>query len=122
VNVFLSAADVFVLSTKNEGFGICVVEAACMGLPIVATALGPLIELKSSGLGISLVKPGDVQSLRDAILMMSDPRVRESVGQGNSDKARSLFSIERTADEYLNIYSRLAMPASGVSVVAAVSG
>ena len=122
VNVFLSAADVFVLSTKNEGFGICVVEAACMGLPIVATALGPLIELKQSGLGISLALPGNVQSLRDAILMMSDPGVRASVGQGNSHKARSLFSIERTADEYLNLYSRLTMPASQASVVAAISG
>jgi glycosyltransferase involved in cell wall biosynthesis len=122
VNVFLSAADVFVLSSKNEGFGICVVEAACMGLPIVATALGPLIELKQSGLGISLAKPGNVDSLREAILMMSDSGVRESVGQGNSDTARSLFSIERTADEYLSIYTRLAMPATGARMVAAVSG
>ena len=120
--MYLSAADVFVLSTNYEGFGICVVEAACAGLPIVATALGALVELKQSGLGISLVRPGDVQSLRDAILMMSDSGIRERVGQGNSDKARALFSIERTADEYLNLYSRLAMPASRVSVVAAISG
>jgi glycosyltransferase involved in cell wall biosynthesis len=121
LKVFLSAADVFVLSTRNEGFGICVVEAACAGLPIVATALGPLVDLENAGLGIALVKPGDAQSLRDALLMMSDPRVRKSVAQGNSDKARSLFSIERTADEYFSIYSRLAMPASRASAVVAIS-
>lgn len=120
VNIFLAAADVFVLSTRNEGFGICVVEAACAGLPIVATALGPLVELENAGLGICLVKPGDVQSLRDAILMMSDPGVRESVGLGNSEKARSIFSIERTADEYLSIYARLVMPASRAGVIPAV--
>jgi len=68
------------------------------------------------------VKPGDVQSLRDAILMMSDSKIRERVGQGNSDKARSLFSIERSADEYLDIYSRLAMPACQASIVPAISG
>ncbi len=121
LNVYFSAADVFVLSTNYEGFGICVIEAACAGLPIVATALGALIELKQSGLEISLVKPGNVESLRDAILMTSDPRIRENVGRHNSDQARSLFSIERTSDEYLSIYSQLAIQATEESWVEAVS-
>ena len=107
LNAYLSAADVFVLSTVNEGFGISLVEAATAGLPIIATGLGPITELRDSGLGVWLVKRGDVDSLSQAIAAMSDPGIRNAYAKGNSETARVLFSIERTAGEYLNIYSRL---------------
>lgn len=121
LGTYFAAADVFALSTRCEGFGISVVEAAYAGLPIVATALGPIVDLENAGLGISLVEPRDVQSLSNALLAMSDPGVRQEFACGNSERARTLFSIERTADEYLGIYSRLLVPASRPGALAAVS-
>ncbi len=121
LGVFLAAADVSVLSTRNEGFGICVVEAASAGLPIIATARGPIVDLERAGLGIALVQPGNVQSLAEAISMMSDPAIREKYARGNSQKARALFSIERTADEYMDIYLRLSLPQSQARILQAFS-
>jgi glycosyltransferase involved in cell wall biosynthesis len=107
IDTYLAAADAFVLSTNNEGFGISVIEAAYSGLPIIATNLGPIAELKRSGIGIALAEPNNVISLRDQILSMRDPEERARLAKNNREVTRSAYSIERVVDQYLAIYSRL---------------
>jgi glycosyltransferase involved in cell wall biosynthesis len=107
ISVYLSAADIFVLSTCNEGFGISVIEACCAGLPVVATALGPLKDLHQAGLNLVLTKPGDVESLRDSLLSLANPTTRMCLGRQLRDLAPLLFSMERTARQYLAVYDEL---------------
>jgi glycosyltransferase involved in cell wall biosynthesis len=60
------AADVFVLPTLFEGYGMVVAEAIARGLPVIASRTGAIPDLVSTDAGI-LVPPGDVQALAEAL-------------------------------------------------------
>lgn len=106
INGLLAASDIFVLSSHNEGLPISVIEACCAGIPVVATEVGGLPDLRSIGLDVVLTKPRDRCSLQDALLALADPLRRQSLSRQLEEHARTLFSIERTAEQYLALYQR----------------
>ena len=59
-------ADVFVLPTRYEGYGMAVAEALARGLPVVSTATGAIHDLVGDEAGI-VVPPGDLPALVDAL-------------------------------------------------------
>lgn len=75
-------ADVFVLPSYWEGYGIVFLEAMARGLPVVSTTAGAIPEVvcdKQTGL---LVAPGDVQALAAALRqLLKDADLRQSLGQ-----------------------------------------
>jgi glycosyltransferase involved in cell wall biosynthesis len=80
--VHYDRADVFVLPTLYEGYGMVVAEALARGLPIVATATGAIAELVGDEAGL-LVPPGDVEALTAALSqVVADPHVRERITRG----------------------------------------
>lgn len=107
VHELLAAADIFVLSTHTEAFPISVIEACCMGIPVVATEAGGLADLPRLGLQVVFAKPENVSSLRDALLSLLDPQRRQLLGRSLRERARLLFDIRATADRYQSVYDCL---------------
>jgi len=103
----LCASDIFVLSSHNEGLPISILEACCAGLPVIATEVSGLTDVRDAGLDLVLTKKEDVDSLRDALLSLTDPLRRQSLGRELRERATQLFSIERTAESYLSLYREL---------------
>jgi len=68
-----AAADVFVLPSRAEGFGVALVEAMATGLPVVATRSGGPEDIVRSGDGV-LVAPDDVRALADGIATLVEHR------------------------------------------------
>jgi glycosyltransferase involved in cell wall biosynthesis len=76
------AADVFVLATRQETYGMAVADALACGLPVVATRTGAIPELVGDGAGL-LVPVGDTPALVDALTRVLDDaelRARLAVG------------------------------------------
>lgn len=72
------AADLFVLATRHEGYGMAFAEALAHGLPIVATAAGPVADLVPARAG-ALVPVDDAVALRVALAgLIRDPAARAS--------------------------------------------
>ncbi|RIK56283.1 MAG: hypothetical protein DCC57_03580 [Chloroflexi bacterium] len=70
VDKYLHLADIFLLASQHEGFGVPVVEAMAAGVPVVASASGALPWVLDAGSGESaglLFPPGDVEALAHAI-------------------------------------------------------
>jgi glycosyltransferase involved in cell wall biosynthesis len=75
-------ADLFVLPTLHEGYGMAVAEALARGLPVVGTATGAIADLVGPSAGL-LVPPGDHEALARALaLLLGDAHVREQLTHG----------------------------------------
>jgi len=100
----MAAADVFVLPSLSEAFGLSVLEAMASGTPVVSTRTpGPSAVIKDGVNGI-LVPAGDPLSLAEAIVrVLSDGNLSESLRSNGPELARK-FSLEATARKVLEIY------------------
>ena len=76
------SADLFVLATHFEGYGMAVAQALAHGLPIVSTRTGAIEALVPTDAGL-LVEPGNGTALRDALSqVLADPNLRQSLAAG----------------------------------------
>lgn len=90
-------ADIFVLPSLYEGYGMAFAEALAFGLPIVGTHAGAVPEVVPASAGI-LVAPSDVQQLREALhKILADTACRTALQQGAREAASKLQRWDGTA-------------------------
>jgi glycosyltransferase involved in cell wall biosynthesis len=93
-----AVADVFVLATQQETYGMAVAEALAYGLPVVATMTGAIPDLVGDAAGL-LVRVGDKPALIDALTrVIEDPVLRSRLSQGAS-RARERLPTWDTASD-----------------------
>jgi len=104
----LSQADIFVLSSDYEGFGLVVAEAMAAGLPVIATAIGGIPEILEGGRAGILVPPKDVDALAKAIVELArDEKKRAELSDYGRKLVAERFDIRRTVREYEKLYLEL---------------
>lgn len=109
---YMLAADIFVLPSREEPFGLVLGEARVAGCAVIGTAVGGIPELLEFGRAGILVDRGDIDALSDAMLMLVDnEKARLSWARkaaGNVD----WLSIERTMKETDVVYSECGVPSA----------
>jgi glycosyltransferase involved in cell wall biosynthesis len=86
----IGSSDVFVLNSTYEGLSHLLIEAASLGVPIVATSVGGNPEVVTDGVSGLLVPPGDPEALAKALKRMStDSTLREKLRAGALESART---------------------------------
>ncbi|MDQ0315993.1 glycosyltransferase family 4 protein [Amorphus orientalis] len=91
------AANIFVISSRYEGYGMVVTEAIAHGLPIVGTAAGALTETIPDAAGLK-VPPDDEAALAKALeRLIGDPALRGDLAAGTRDAAGRLPKWSATA-------------------------
>ncbi|MGP1416954.1 glycosyltransferase family 4 protein [Prevotella fusca] len=102
-------SSIFVLSSRDEAFGLVLTEAEACGLPIVAfdCPSGPR-ELMEDGRNGYLVSPvGNVKDLASSIIkLMSDSSLRQKMGQRSLELSER-FKIEKISKEWVKFYKNL---------------
>ncbi len=99
---YMSAADVFVLSSVHEGFGLVLIEAMACGCPVVSTDCesGPA-EILENGTHGSLVPVGDSNAMAIAINEMID----EPIDSKKLTERADDFEINTTIRRYVEVFS-----------------
>lgn len=108
VRDYLSVMDLHVLPSFTEGLPNVVLEAACMGIPTVATAVGGTPECVVDGETGILVPAGDPVQLAEAILRVTgDEEMRKKLGLNAARYVRQRFSFEHRVKKIISLYDEI---------------
>jgi len=100
-----AAMDVCVLSSRNEGTPVALIEAMQAGRPIIATRVGGVPDVVADGDTGLLVGPGDVEALAGAMATLArDPALRSRLGQLGRERTARQFGSERLVDDIATLY------------------
>ncbi len=103
----LKQATVAAFPSLYEGFCVAAVEAMAAGLPVVASDIDVLREVVGDP-GV-FVDPEDADALAEAIgALLAEPGRRERLAAEARERARTTFSLDRTAREYCKVYKQVA--------------
>jgi glycosyltransferase involved in cell wall biosynthesis len=102
--MYYRAADLFVLPSLSEGFGLVLLEAGINSLPLIVSDLPVFKVLVRDGYNGLFSKKGDVEDLANKILcLLKDENIAVEMGK-NSKKLALTYSWDKTANETLKLY------------------
>ncbi len=104
---YYSLADLFVLSSIREGFGIVLIEAMTAKLPIVATDIPGVNEVVKDGVTGKLVDKNAPKQIANAVQTIQKECLEEEYGANGYTRAFDEFSAENSVFEYKSLYSKM---------------
>ena len=107
VNTLLSATDLLLMSSKNEGMPVVIVEAALKGVPTAATNVGGISEFISD-LHTGLLLDPDIASMTKKLAdVIKNPNMLTQLSRGSHDLALDKYSVKQMVHEHKNLYKKL---------------
>ena len=101
----LASADVFVLPSRSEAFPNAVLEAMAAGLPVVASAVGGILEVVQDGQTGLLVPPGRPDALAEGLCrLMTDRDLSLRLAGAGRALVEARYSFERMVSALENLY------------------
>jgi glycosyltransferase involved in cell wall biosynthesis len=108
VGELLSASDIFVLPSHQEGFSNALLEAMAARLPVIATAVGGNSDAVVDNETGVMVPPRDPRALGTAILQLADDaELRDRAGEAGRRRVEQHFSLSACVDRYEVLYRAL---------------
>ncbi len=103
----LSLMTVFAAPSRQEGFGLAIVEAMAAGVPVVASDTGGPAEIIENGKTGLLIPVGDADALEQAIdSLLSDPGKASRIAQAGRQLACQKFDINRVTGQMEELYEK----------------
>jgi N-acetyl-alpha-D-glucosaminyl L-malate synthase BshA len=103
----LASADLFLLPTSSESFGLSALEALACGVPVVGTRSGGLPEVVRDGETGALCDVGDVAGMAAAaIALLGDADRWQAASTLAAADARTRFSLDEVVGQYEDFYTR----------------
>lgn len=112
----LAGADLFLLPSETESFGLSALEALACGVPVVASDVGGLPEAVRDGETGVLCPVGDVEGMADASIQLLSDRARwQAMSTAAAHDARARFSLDAIVGQYEALYRDAVAQAAPVS-------
>ncbi len=104
----LPLADVFLLPSSSESFGLVALEAMSAEVPVVASNIGGLPEVVEHGVTGFLHDPRSTDGFVSSVLrLLGNERLRRSMGKRARQTARERFNVDDIVDQYVKVYDSL---------------
>ena len=108
VGAFYRIADLFVMSSVQEGLGTAVLDALALAKPVVATNSGGIPEIIRDGETGRLVASADPAALAEGIIeLLSKPERAERMARRGRELVRQKFSIDAMVDKNIEVYQQI---------------
>lgn len=99
--------EICVACSRQEGFGLVVLEAFACGTPVIATRIGAWPDLVDEQVG-ALIDVGDTDALAAELdRLLSDPQLTKRMGRAARQRVKERHGIEREALAIIEIYKKL---------------
>jgi len=104
----LAQADLLLLPSETESFGLVALEAMACSVPVLASRVGGLPEVIADGVSGRLFEVGDVNAFATAAIdLLQNPERRRAMGAAGRARAESEFSKERVVERYVDYYRKV---------------
>jgi L-malate glycosyltransferase len=108
ISDYLSVADLLMLPSQTESFGLAALEALACEVPVIATRVGGLVEVVLEGENGYLVEVGDIESMATrAVELLEDDAKRRRMGERGRQWALEHYNTERVIPQYIDLYQRV---------------
>ncbi len=105
---YLAVADVFLLPSEEESFGLAALEAQACEVPVVATRVGGLPEVVADKESGFLSDIGDTEKMSDDVIkVLSDEESHRAFGLRGRELAISRYSSELVIPQYIKFYEKI---------------
>jgi glycosyltransferase involved in cell wall biosynthesis len=106
---YLKSADAFIMSSLYEGMPITAIEAMSMGLPVICTPAGGLVDMIKPGINGFIADDFTEEALLEQVynFLNADDETLAKIRENNIREFREKYSIERCASEYLRLYKQI---------------
>jgi N-acetyl-alpha-D-glucosaminyl L-malate synthase BshA len=105
---YLCAADVLLLPSEQESFGLAALEAMACEVPVVASRVGGVPEVVDDGETGFLSDVGDIDKMADdAARLLADEKFRSDMGRRARESAISRYNTDLVIPRYIEFYEKV---------------
>ena len=106
IGAILSASDIAVLCSDNEGIPLTLIQASQAGLPIVSTDVGSVSDIVISGTTGLLTAVSSEGLIQGVATLLDEPELGRRFGKAGEERAREFFSSRAMVERHQRLYSQ----------------
>lgn len=108
VSTLISLADLILLPSAKESFGLVALEGMACGIPVVGTLAGGIPEVVEDGVSGFLSEIGNIEKMAaDAVKILSDDKLYQSMSEASLRIAQQRFCSDNITKQYEELYYRV---------------
>ena len=106
IELILSAADIAILCSDNEGIPLTLIQASQAGLPVVSTDVGSVSDIVIDGVTGYLTEVSSAGLIQGIEKLLENPELLHAFGKAGEDRAKEFFSSCSMVERHQKLYSQ----------------
>ena len=106
IDLILSAGDIAILCSDNEGIPLTLIQASQAGLPIVSTDVGSVNDIVIDGVTGFLTEVSSEGLIQGITRLLEEPNLRHAFGKADEQRAKGFFSSHSMVEHHQRLYSQ----------------